>query len=429
MGFATCETGEVGIREVFDTAKLYAGPYLENGPDLLIGYNAGYRTSWDCATGVVGWPGLRGQRQGLERRSLHRPAPRAGRALLQSPRGHRAASALSTSRRRRSACSGSSRRLTWTVARSLWRRGFSPATVSHDALPRRHRCSRRRRRIVAATLGCSGRHPRLGRRVIVLGFDGLDYGLTRDLMARGRMPNFSRLAATRQLRAARHVDPAAEPGRLVQLHHRPRSRRTRHLRFRPSRPEDDGPVPLDDEEPSLAADRSGLADGSSRSSAGKVELLRRGHPFWGLLEQHGIDSTIVRMPANFPPSGEATRELSGMGTPDLLGTYGTFSFYTSGLIASRRERAPCQAASSTRSTSRTTSSTPRSKGPTIRFSGSREKVQGAVHRLPRCRAPVREADDRRGGAAASRRRVERLGARRVRARAVAASSRRGALLI
>jgi len=49
-------SGEVGIREVFDTSALYAGPYLENGPDLLIGYNAGYRTSWDCATGVVGGP-------------------------------------------------------------------------------------------------------------------------------------------------------------------------------------------------------------------------------------------------------------------------------------------------------------------------------------------------------------------------------------
>ena len=42
------------------------------------------------------------------------------------------------------------------------------------------------------------------------------------------------------------------------------------------------------------------------------------------------------MPANFPPSGTATRELSGMGTPDLLGTYGTFSFYTSGFSPSRR---------------------------------------------------------------------------------------------
>ena len=35
-----------------------------------------------------------------------------------------------------------------------------------------------------------------------------------------------------------------------------------------------------------------------------------------------------RIPANFPPSGTATRELSGMGTPDILGGYGTYSFYT-----------------------------------------------------------------------------------------------------
>jgi predicted AlkP superfamily phosphohydrolase/phosphomutase len=55
-GLRDVAAGDVGIREVFDTAKLYAGPYLENGPDLLIGYNAGYRTSWDCATGVVGRP-------------------------------------------------------------------------------------------------------------------------------------------------------------------------------------------------------------------------------------------------------------------------------------------------------------------------------------------------------------------------------------
>jgi hypothetical protein len=68
-------------------------------------------------------------------------------------------------------------------------------------------------------------------------------------------------------------------------------------------------------------------------SGGRVELLRHGEPFWGVLEQHGIESTIVRMPANFPPSGQAARELSGMGTPDLLGTYGTFTFFTSGLIA------------------------------------------------------------------------------------------------
>ncbi len=50
------EKGEVGINEAFDTASLYTGPYLGNAPDLLIGYNDGYRTSWDCATGVVSGP-------------------------------------------------------------------------------------------------------------------------------------------------------------------------------------------------------------------------------------------------------------------------------------------------------------------------------------------------------------------------------------
>jgi predicted AlkP superfamily phosphohydrolase/phosphomutase len=48
--------GAVGITEAFETQALYTGPYLQNAPDLLIGYNAGYRTSWDCATGVVSGP-------------------------------------------------------------------------------------------------------------------------------------------------------------------------------------------------------------------------------------------------------------------------------------------------------------------------------------------------------------------------------------
>ncbi len=52
-GLVDEEKGEVGIREAFDTSKLYRGPYLENAPDVLIGYNAGYRVSWDSATGVV----------------------------------------------------------------------------------------------------------------------------------------------------------------------------------------------------------------------------------------------------------------------------------------------------------------------------------------------------------------------------------------
>jgi predicted AlkP superfamily phosphohydrolase/phosphomutase len=52
-GLVDEEKSEIGIRELFDTHKLYFGPYLDNAPDLLVGYNAGYRCSWDMATGVV----------------------------------------------------------------------------------------------------------------------------------------------------------------------------------------------------------------------------------------------------------------------------------------------------------------------------------------------------------------------------------------
>jgi predicted AlkP superfamily phosphohydrolase/phosphomutase len=48
--------GVVGIKEVFDTKRIYDGPYSENAPDLIIGYDHGYRISWDCATGMVAGP-------------------------------------------------------------------------------------------------------------------------------------------------------------------------------------------------------------------------------------------------------------------------------------------------------------------------------------------------------------------------------------
>lgn len=50
------EKGEVGINEVFNTREIYSGPYAGNAPDFIIGYNAGYRTSWDCASGMVSGP-------------------------------------------------------------------------------------------------------------------------------------------------------------------------------------------------------------------------------------------------------------------------------------------------------------------------------------------------------------------------------------
>jgi predicted AlkP superfamily phosphohydrolase/phosphomutase len=63
-------------------------------------------------------------------------------------------------------------------------------------------------------------------------------------------------------------------------------------------------------------------------SGGEVQLLRKGKAFWEILEEHDIPTVVLRLPSNYPPIGKKTRAISGMGTPDMLGTYGTFSFYT-----------------------------------------------------------------------------------------------------
>jgi predicted AlkP superfamily phosphohydrolase/phosphomutase len=178
------------------------------------------------------------------------------------------------------------------------------------------------------TLACGQQHHRLGRRVIVLGFDGMDYGLTKSLMAQGRLPAFARLATMGSFAPLGTSIPPQSPvawsgfitgldpgghGIFDFVHRDPKTMT-----------------------PYLSTSRAVAADTFVKIgryqfplSAGRVELLRHGMPFWQVLESHGIDTTIVRMPANFPPSGAASRELSGMGTPDILGTYGTFSFYTS----------------------------------------------------------------------------------------------------
>jgi predicted AlkP superfamily phosphohydrolase/phosphomutase len=41
------------IGAVYATSALYKGPYLGEAPDLIVGFNDGYRTSWDAAVGKV----------------------------------------------------------------------------------------------------------------------------------------------------------------------------------------------------------------------------------------------------------------------------------------------------------------------------------------------------------------------------------------
>jgi predicted AlkP superfamily phosphohydrolase/phosphomutase len=72
-------------------------------------------------------------------------------------------------------------------------------------------------------------------------------------------------------------------------------------------------------------------------SAGEVRFLRKGTAFWQILSERGIPATVLRMPTNFPPVQCQCQELAGMGTPDMQGTFGTFTFYTDEPLEESRE--------------------------------------------------------------------------------------------
>ncbi|MEM6675762.1 MAG: alkaline phosphatase family protein, partial [Planctomycetota bacterium] len=60
------------------------------------------------------------------------------------------------------------------------------------------------------------------------------------------------------------------------------------------------------------------------------KILQKSQPFWKLLGANQVWSSIIRVPITFPPQKFKNGTLlSGMCVPDLQGTQGSFSFYTS----------------------------------------------------------------------------------------------------
>ncbi len=162
--------------------------------------------------------------------------------------------------------------------------------------------------------------------LLVLGIDGMDPEILSRLLEAGRMPHFEALAASGGFAPLATTMPpqspvawstfitGLDPGGhgIYDFIHR-----------------DPGTL-----QPYLSTSRKG--------PEGEMELLRRGRPFWDLLVERGVPVTIFKVPANFPPEAphaglwqrlagcSCYRAFAGMGTPDMLGTYGTFTWYTDG---------------------------------------------------------------------------------------------------
>lgn len=166
-----------------------------------------------------------------------------------------------------------------------------------------------------------------GRKVIILGVDGLDPDLLTKFMANGKMPNFARLAEQGSFRRLTTSIPPQSPvawsnlitgmnagghGIFDFIHRDPKNFQ---LYFSTSKVE--GP------KHSFSIGRWVIPLGS-----GSAEQLRHGKAFWEILDENRVPNFVYRIPANFPPIDAKGKTLSGMGTPDLRGTYGTFTFYT-----------------------------------------------------------------------------------------------------
>lgn len=164
------------------------------------------------------------------------------------------------------------------------------------------------------------------KRVFILGIDGMDPTLLERFVAQGVMPHFKQLMEegdySRLQTSMPPLSPAAwstfitgmDPGGhgIFDFIHR------------------DPKTMLPEFAMSKAVDSDwtvSLGDWVIPLSGGSVEQLRKGTPFWHLLEDAGVPTTIFRMPVNFPAEGPG-HSFSGMGTPDIQGTSGTFTFFT-----------------------------------------------------------------------------------------------------
>jgi predicted AlkP superfamily phosphohydrolase/phosphomutase len=167
---------------------------------------------------------------------------------------------------------------------------------------------------------------RIGR-LIVVGFDGQDPKLTDELLSQGQLPNFSRLAAAGCYRRLRTTCPSVSP--VAWSSFSTGSNPGRHNIF--DFLDRDRKTYL----PVLASARVGKVErflkiGRYLIPRHRAELrnMRRSKPFWTILGEHGIWSTILRVPMTFPPDDFHGAELSAMSVPDLLGTQGTFLLFT-----------------------------------------------------------------------------------------------------
>jgi predicted AlkP superfamily phosphohydrolase/phosphomutase len=166
------------------------------------------------------------------------------------------------------------------------------------------------------------------RKIIILGLDGLDPKLTERWMAEGNLPHLRELAERGFYGHLRTTFPPLSP--VAWSTFATGVNPARHNIF------DFLNRDLRTYAPELSSARVRPSQRVLKIwkweipfGRPSVELRRKSKPFWEILGNHGIGSTILRIPVTFPAVPFQGRLLSAMSTPDLRGTQGSFSWFSS----------------------------------------------------------------------------------------------------
>jgi predicted AlkP superfamily phosphohydrolase/phosphomutase len=168
------------------------------------------------------------------------------------------------------------------------------------------------------------------KKVIFLGLDGLDPRLTERFLAEGKLPNLARIQEQGSYSRLRTTFPALSP--VAWSTFATGVNPAKHNIFDFLNRNTKSYVPELASACVHKPDRV-LKIGKFRIplTAPRVEMKRKSQPFWKLLGDHSIGSTIIRVPITFPPDQFDGKLLSAMATPDLKGTQGSFSQFTTRL--------------------------------------------------------------------------------------------------
>ena len=167
------------------------------------------------------------------------------------------------------------------------------------------------------------------KRMIVVGLDGFDPGLARRFSEEGVMPNFKKLEEQGCFHSLATAIPSISPVAWSSYATGVDASRHNIYDFLTRDPCSYFPVLSSSEIKTLPKTLNlGLAKIRFGQKA-VVRLLQKSQPFWKLLGAQGIWSSIIRVPITFPPQKFKNGTLlSGMCVPDLQGTQGSFSFYS-----------------------------------------------------------------------------------------------------